>query len=175
MENRIIIEVVNNVKVQASPGETPKQNLSNANINKKVTSSSQSIQNNNNTGGGSSKQPAGKFDSILSAEFIAGTLRKFGNATGNEETRAITSAVGKMVKYGTAIVSAMSGNPMGLIAAGIELAAEGFENFCNEKRKKAEEQNNVDMSRINAVLMDVSGLKVSENFWGRVKYEGKNQ
>lgn len=165
-DQRIIIDIVNNVKIQSTTAESPK-----ANLNKNTKPSKSSVSSSSNTG--ENKASGGKFDSLLSAQFIAGNIQKFANATGNPEMIQISSATGKMVKYGTAIHSAMNGNPIGIIAAGIELIAQVVENFCNEQRKKAEEQNNVDMSRINAGLMDISNVKIGKNFWGQMTYEAK--
>lgn len=164
-DGRIIIDIQNFVRVQGSPSSTPRENL------------------NNSTGGNSNSTPdtgdtkesksKGKFDTLLSTQFLAGTFQKVANATGNEDARRLSSAVGQAVKYGGVAVDLISGNPVSLIATAIELATKALEAWCNEKKQKAEEQNNVDISRINAGLMDISNVKVSENFWGRMTYSNK--
>lgn len=143
MENKIIIDVTNQVQLQAAPS-------------------------------GETMQPsgAGVNWSAISSQFLVSGARKLVGATGNSQLSGFLRESGK---YGFAAmrIIASGGTDIAAIAGmALDIGAEALRKANENARKIAKTENEVDMARIKAGLLDISNTNnITQSWWsGRYRY-----
>jgi hypothetical protein len=104
----------------------------------------------------------------ISAQFMIEAGSKLLNATGNSE---MAQAIGDVSRYVFLGIRAASGDPSAIAALAINVAAKALTEVGKVQREQAQARNELDMARASAGLLDMSGVKVTKQFFtGRYQY-----
>lgn len=108
------------------------------------------------------------FSDALTAQFLIQSGNKLLNATGNSQ---ISQALAMAGKYAFLGIRAFSGDPSAIAALAVDLASTALAEVRKNLTEQAMIQNEVDTARAQAGLLDLSGVKVTRNFFtGRYQY-----
>ena len=85
------------------------------------------------------------------------------NITGDEGYRKAGAVIGKAAKYATLAVRSIAMDPIAIADLAISITNDITSSIIDKAKKKAAENNSLDELRINAGLMDISGLNPTVN------------
>lgn len=164
-DQRIVIDILNHVEVKGTSTKTPNNNLknkANLDLNKKNTVDKQ-------------KTNQSSWNAVIAANFMKSKsgelLNIFSNITGEEGYRQTGAIIGKVAKYATLTARAVSMDPIAIADLAISLVNDITTVVSEQAKKTAAENNKLDELRINAGVMDISGLNPTVNSTtGRINY-----
>jgi hypothetical protein len=117
------------------------------------------------------KKPKGDTGILgaIDAQFLLRAGSRIISSTGNNEVSAVIS---KVARYGFQIARAvLPPNPMGIATLALTISADAIEKVTDNLRKQATADNETDNARIKAGLLDISEVRIKNNWLtGRQTY-----
>jgi hypothetical protein len=117
------------------------------------------------------KKPKGDTGILgaIDAQFLLRAGSRIISATGNNE---VSAAISKVARYGFQTARALlPPNPIGIATLALTISADAIEKVTDNLRKQATADNETDNARIKAGLLDISEVKIKNNWLtGRQTY-----
>jgi hypothetical protein len=117
------------------------------------------------------KKPKGDTGILgaIDAQFLLRAGSRIISSTGNNE---VSAAISKVARYGFQTARALlPPNPMGIATLALTISADVIEKVTDDLRKKATADNETDNARIKAGLLDISEVRIKNNWLtGRQTY-----
>lgn len=110
-----------------------------------------------------------RFRNPPSLRFGVNQVRKILAATGNENLQQAGQAITQGTKYARLAGRAVGGDISAMVNIGVDLALRAWTEIQNVKRELATLNNESDIARIQAGLLDVQGVTISKS-WNSGRY-----
>lgn len=117
------------------------------------------------------KQQDNKILQALNFNFFVGSLQKLTAASGNN---VASQVIGEGMKWGTLVVRSLSGDPVAISTAAIELAAEALKGV-QELKQNIATNNQVNYNKIlnGQTYFGAGQIEASKDWMGRITYNKK--